>query len=143
MTQITPVVPTPGPAADTAPIAPTITPLAAAPAPVPVTPAVPAAPTPVVPDANAVTPIDDEQVPLAVDDENQDDTDNAENSEITNIEDEATPLAAEPECKVHWYEAVLTAVFAAYQGVRMYARNKKIKNLEDEQDSNDTLGKEK
>ena len=115
----------------TTPITPAATPLAAATPVAPVAPAAPApAATPAATPAAQNTPIQDAQVPLAV----NDDEDN-----LQNIEDEDTPLAAGGTAKdgiKTWWWWIATAV-AAITGKGVYdnRRRKPAKNDESDDES--------
>lgn len=122
--------PTPAPAVDNAPapattITPAATPLAAA------TP--PAAPAPAAPAAPAVpnTPIQDAQVPLGV---------NEDEDNLQNIEDEDTPLAAGGTAKdgiKTWWWWIAAAV-AAVTGKGVYDnRRRKPAKSDDSEDNSD------
>lgn len=127
--------PTPAPAVDNAPapattITPAATPLAAA---TPVAPAAPVAPAPAAPAAPAAqnTPIQDAQVPLAV---------NEEDDNLQNIEDEDTPLAAGGTAKdgiKTWWWWIAAAV-AAITGKGVYDnRRRKPAKSDDSEDNSD------
>ena len=117
----TPVTPVATPLAAATPVAP-VAPAAPAPAAVPAaTPAAPAAPN---------TPIQDAQVPLAV---------NEDEDNLQNIEDEDTPLAAGGTAKdgiKTWWGWIAAAV-AAITGKGVYdnRRRKPAKNDESEDES--------
>ena len=107
----------------TTPVTPVATPLAAA---TPVAPVAPAAPAPAAPN----TPIQDAQVPLAV---------NEDEDNLQNIEDEDTPLAAGGTAKdgiKTWWGWIVAAV-AAITGKGVYdnRRRKPAKNDESEDES--------
>lgn len=68
--------------------------------------------------------LEDEEVPLA------NVTDDNAKQEVTALEDEAVPLAANPagedNCIIHWIMMILTIVFAGYNVVRAVLRQKKM-----------------
>lgn len=111
----------PAPVVTPAPIVitvPAVTPAPVAPAAVAPAPAVPAAVAPAAP----VT-IEDEETPLAetVEDAAQE------------IPDEEVPLAAPVEdCWIHWLILLLSLAYTIYSVVRIYFRNKKIKEAGDD-----------
>ena len=121
--------PTPAPAVDNAPapattITPAATPLAAA------TPVAPAAPAPAAPAAPAAqnTPIQDAQVPLGV---------NEEEDNLQNIEDEDTPLAAggtaKDGIKTWWW---IAAAVAAITGKGVYDNHRRKPAKSDDSEDN-------
>ena len=122
--------PTPAPAVDNAPapattITPAATPLAAA------TPVAPAAPAPAAPAAPAAqnTPIQDAQVPLGV---------NEEEDNLQNIEDEDTPLAAGVTAKdgiKTWWWWIAAAV-AAITGKGVYDNHRRKPAKSDDSEDN-------
>lgn len=121
--------PTPAPAVDNAPApAATITPAAT-----PLAAATPVAPAPAAPAAPAVpnTPIQDAQVPLGV---------NEEEDNLQNIEDEDTPLAAGGTAKdgiKTWWWWIAAAV-AAITGKGVYDnRRRKPAKSDDSEDNSD------
>ena len=79
--------------------------------------------TPVRQQQAAQQPQDAEEVPLA------NVTDDNAKQEVTALEDEAVPLAANPagedNCIIHWIMMILTIVFAGYNVVRAVLRQKR------------------
>ena len=74
-------------------------------------------------DAEEPVVLEDEEVPLA------NVTDDNAKQEVTALEDEAAPLAANPagedNCIIHWIMMILTIVFAGYNVVRAVLRQKR------------------
>ena len=81
-----------------------------------------------------VVTVEEEETPLvpAVPEEDKKDDGAVEAAgRVTDIEEEATPLAAPAAgCQIHWLILLLTAAYTAYELVRGIRRNKQIKELE-------------
>lgn len=95
--------------------------------------AAPAIPAPAAPAAQIT--IEDEEVPLAVEQDDEEETDSLLDNDTIRIEDEAVPLAGDgdgDDCDIHEKIALATGVYAIYSVARGVARHKKIKDLEDE-----------
>ena len=91
--------------------------------------------TPVVDDEEEdVVEVEEEETPLAdAPEEEKETTDEVQ--DVVNIEEEETPLAAGGNCWIHWLILLITAAYTLYELVRCVARNKKIKELSDSNQS--------
>lgn len=91
---------------------------------------------PVAPILDDAVDIEDEEVALAAaPEENETEgTDASEETELVNIEEEETPLAAthENDCIIHWIILLLTLAYVVFALCRAIARQKKIKELANE-----------
>ena len=91
--------------------------------------------TPVVDDEEEdVVVVEEEETPLADAPEKEKETTD-EVQDVVNIEEEETPLAAGGNCWIHWLILLITAAYTLYELVRCVARNKKIKELSDSNQS--------
>ena len=91
--------------------------------------------TPVVEDEEEdVVVVEEEETPLADAPEKEKETTD-EVQDVVNIEEEETPLAAGGNCWIHWLILLITAAYTLYELVRCVARNKKIKELSDSNQS--------
>lgn len=90
----------------------------------------PVEPTPVEP---VVEEIEENETPLApaIEEENNG---NSGDTEVVNIEEEEAPLAA-GHCWIHWLILILTAVYTIYELIRSIARNKRIRELEEQHET--------
>lgn len=90
--------------------------------------------TPVEPVENEpVEEIEEIATPLApeIDDNN---TPGEDAVEVVDIEEEETPLAG-AHCWIHWLILILTAVYTIYEVIRSIARNKRIRELEEQHET--------
>lgn len=55
-------------------------------------------------------------------------------AEVVDIEEEETPLAG-AHCWIHWLILILTAAYTIYEVIRSIARNKRIKELEEQHET--------
>lgn len=91
--------------------------------------------TPVVDDEEEdVVVVEEEETPLADAPEKEKETTD-EVQDVVNIEEEETPLAAGGNCWIHWLILLITAAYTLYELIRCVARNKKIKELSDSNQS--------
>ncbi len=91
--------------------------------------------TPVVDDEEEdVVEVEEEETPLAnAPEKEKEATDEVQ--DVVNIEEEETPLASGGNCWIHWLILLITAAYTLYELVRCVARNKKIKELSDSNQS--------